>query len=205
MSDFFTIFDPMEDGSQITEFGKVFIYLIVGTLLVIFTLLLGKLLSPRKPTVAKLSTYECGEVAQGTSWIQFNARFYVVALVFLLFDVEMVFIFPWTTVFGSAALINADVRWGWYTLAEMFIFVGILVVGLFYVWKKGDLEWIKPNPIKPTLASAVPIEVYEDINNTSYTVKPFERSNTQGENKPQVKPTPGARPAFKPKFVKKDL
>ncbi|WP_134090318.1 NADH-quinone oxidoreductase subunit A [Olivibacter sp. XZL3] len=195
----------MEDGSQITEFGKVFVYLLVGTLLVIFTLLLGKLLSPRKPTAAKLSTYECGEVAQGSSWIQFNARFYVVALVFLLFDVEMVFIFPWTTVFGSTALINADERWGWYTLAEMFIFIGILVVGLFYVWKKGDLEWIKPNPIRPALTSTVPVEVYEDINNAHYTVKPFERNNTQGESKQRAKPNVAGRPAFKPKFVKKDL
>ncbi|MEH6306348.1 NADH-quinone oxidoreductase subunit A [Olivibacter sp. CPCC 100613] len=203
MSNFFIIFGLMEDGSQITEFGKVFIYLIVGTLLVLFTLLLGKLLSPRKPNAIKSSTYECGEVAQGSSWIQFNARFYVIALVFLLFDVEMVFIFPWTTIFGATELINADGRWGWYTLAEMFIFIGILLIGLLYVWKKGDLEWVKPNPSQPTLPGAVPLEVYENINKQNYTLRPFEAvhivKNIQQDEQPAI-----VKPAFKPKFVRKD-
>lgn len=193
----------MEDGSQITEFGKVFIYLLVGTLMVVFTLLLGKILSPRKPSVAKSSTYECGEVARGSSWIQFNSRFYIVALVFLLFDVEMVFIFPWTTIFGSADLINADARWGWYTLVEMFIFIGILLIGLFYVWKKGDLEWIRPIPKSPSLSSSVPTEVYERVNSATYVVKPFEPANKQ-INVPIPNEATPSKPAFKPKFVKRD-
>ncbi|MGK9116402.1 MULTISPECIES: NADH-quinone oxidoreductase subunit A [Sphingobacteriaceae] len=193
----------MEDGSQITEFGKVFIYLIVGTFLVLFTLLLGKLLSPRKPSSAKSSTYECGEVARGSSWVQFNSRFYVIALVFLLFDVEMVFIFPWTTIFGAADLIHADGRWGWYTLAEMFIFIGILLVGLLYVWKKGDLEWIKPNPSLPSLPGTIPLEVYENINRATYKLRPFQATN-KTEDVQSDKPSALAKPAFKPKFVKKD-
>jgi len=193
----------MEEGSQITEFGKVFIYLIIGTLMVLLTLLLGKLISPRKPSAAKESTYECGEVTQGSSWIQFNSRFYVIALVFLLFDVEMVFIFPWTTIFGSRELITADARWGWYTLAEMFIFIGILIVGLVYVWKKGDLEWIKPNPKVPVLDSTVPTEIYEQINKQTYSVKPFVRTFAQRITEPPPAETK-AKPAFKPKFLKKE-
>lgn len=193
----------MEEGSQLTEFGKVFIYLIIGTLMVLLTLLLGKLLSPRQPSKAKESTYECGEVAQGSSWIQFNARFYVIALVFLLFDVEMVFIFPWTTVFGSGELIAADARWGWYTLIEMFIFIGILIIGLIYVWKKGDLEWIKPAPQTPGFSSTVPLEIYEKINNEVYAVKPFTSVPTQVIKEAAMALTT-AKPTFKPKFLKKE-
>lgn len=193
----------MEDGSQITEFGKVFIYLIIGTLLVLFTLLLGKIISPNKPNKEKQSTYECGEVSQGSSWIQFNSRFYIIALVFLLFDVEMVFIFPWTTVFGSAELIAADNRWGWYTMAEMFIFVGILVIGLVYVWKKGDLEWVKPLPKIPFIKSTTPAVVYERMNTEVYTVKPFRSVETAAITDTQTVSKATAKPTFKPKFVKK--
>lgn len=193
----------MEDGSQITEFGKVFIYLIIGTLMVLLTLLLGKLLSTSNPTPAKQSTYECGEESTGSAWIQFNAKFYVIALVFLLFDVEMVFIFPWATVFGSAEFIAADGRWGWYTLIEMFLFVGILIIGLVYVWKKGDLEWIKPRPIKPFIKSSVPPDVYDKINEELYQIKSFQLARPLEESLADTKAT--AKPAFKPKFIKKDL
>lgn len=193
----------MEDGSQITEFGKVFIYLIIGTLMVLFTLLLGKILSPSKPTAAKQSTYECGEESIGSAWVQFNSKFYVIALVFLLFDVEMVFIFPWTTVFGSAEFIAADGRWGWYTLIEMFLFIGILIIGLVYVWKKGDLEWIKPSPIKPTIKNVVPQHIYDDMNNQYYQTKSFQFAQQLNEEVEDTKVM--AKPAFKPKFIKKDL
>lgn len=192
----------MEDGSQITEFGKVFIYLIIGTLMVLFTLLLGKILSPSKPSPAKQSTYECGEESTGSAWIQFNSKFYVIALVFLLFDVEMVFIFPWTTVFGSAEFIAADGRWGWYTLIEMFLFIGILIIGLVYVWKKGDLEWIKPSPIKPTIKNVVPQHIYDNINKERYQTKSFQFAQPLDEEVKDTKVI--AKPAFKPKFIKKD-
>lgn len=192
----------MEDGSQITEFGKVFIYLIIGTLMVLFTLLLGKILSPSKPSAAKQSTYECGEESIGSAWVQFNSKFYVIALVFLLFDVEMVFIFPWTTVFGSAEFIAADGRWGWYTLIEMFLFIGILIVGLVYVWKKGDLEWIKPSPIKPFIKSVVPANIYDNINKERYQTKPFQLTQQFEEKTEETKAI--ATPAFKPKFIKRD-
>ncbi|QNL48464.1 NADH-quinone oxidoreductase subunit A [Olivibacter sp. SDN3] len=192
----------MEDGSQITEFGKIFIYLIIGTLLVLFTLLLGKIISPNKPNKEKQSTYECGEVSQGSSWIQFNSRFYIIALIFLLFDVEMVFIFPWTTVFGSADLIAADNRWGWYTIAEMFIFVGILITGLVYVWKKGDLDWVKPSPKIPVIKSTTPAHVYECINTEVYIVKSFHSVAAAIANA-QIVSKASAKPAFKPKFIKR--
>lgn len=194
----------MDGDPQLTEFGKLFIYLIVGTLLVVFTLLLGKFISPRKKNKLKTSTYECGEEAQGTSWIQFNNRFYVIALIFLLFDVEVVFIFPWATVFGQQALMDIDSRWGYFTLIEMFTFVGILVLGLVYVWVKGDLEWVKFRKNMPAMASPVPYSAYEAINAAVYTIRPYLEENQEALPKDEVQmENKPAKPAFKPRFIKK--
>jgi NADH-quinone oxidoreductase subunit A len=94
----------------------------------------GRILRPHRPTPEKLSTYECGEETIGTAWIQFNVRFYIVALIFLIFDVEIAVLFPWAAIFKEVGLL---------ALLEILIFVGILVVGFAYVWVKGDLEWLK--------------------------------------------------------------
>ena len=194
----FVKFDPMMEPSQLTEFGKVFIYLVMGVLFVLFTFLLGWLVALKRPNPEKLSSYECGEEPTGSSWIQFNSRFYVVALIFLVFDVEMVFIFPWTTVFSQEIIIAADQRWGWLSLIEMFIFIGILLIGLVYVWKKGDLNWIKPeNPI-PTAPGNIPLTIYARINNEEYQVKDFSTSN---EFTGEAVLSSGTKPAsFKPSF-----
>ncbi len=163
----------MIEPSQVTEFGKVFIYLVMGTLFVLFTFFLGWLVAPRKPNAMKLSSYECGEEPTGSSWIQFNSRFYVVALIFLLFDVEMVFIFPWATVFSQESLLAADHRWGWLSLIEMFIFVGILLIGLMYVWIKGDLNWIKPVQVMPEAPGKIPASLYLKVNAREYKLREF--------------------------------
>src|SRR5690606_23268815 len=176
---------------------------IVGALLVLFTLLLGKIISPKKPTKEKLSTYECGEEAQGSSWIQFNARFYVIALIFLLFDVELIFIFPWATVFGQTDFIAADPRWGWFTLLEMFVFIGILIVGLLYVWRKGDLEWIKPQPVTPRVQVNIPRAAYERLNRERYPVQKFEPMHPAGASEtPKAAVPENKPPAFKPRLRK---
>ncbi len=194
----------MIEPSQLTEFGKVFIYLVMGILFVLFTFFLGWLVAVKKPNPIKLSSYECGEEPTGNSWIQFNSRFYVVALIFLLFDVEMVFIFPWATIFSQEMLLAADYRWGWISLIEMFIFIGILLIGLMYVWKKGDLNWIKPESILPVGPGKVPLSVYSKINNIKYVVRELRvinNADTQlvapSENKPAA-----VRPAFRPQFKK---
>ncbi|MFD2147256.1 NADH-quinone oxidoreductase subunit A [Mucilaginibacter antarcticus] len=114
----------MGEVAQISEFGKILIFLIVGIIAVGALFFVNRLIAPHNPTAEKLTTYECGEEPTGNAWLPFNSRFYVIALVFLLFDVEMVFIFPWATVFGSHEIAAADARWGWFSLAEMFIFWG---------------------------------------------------------------------------------
>ena len=89
----------MSSAAQISEFGKIFIFLITGIIMVCVAFAGNRLLAPNHPNPLKQSSYECGEEAIGSAWLPFNTRFYVIALVFLLFDVEMVFVFPWATVF----------------------------------------------------------------------------------------------------------
>lgn len=193
----------MDEPGQITEFGKILLIGVVGVLLVLFTLLLGKLVSPRNPNPEKLSTYECGEEAVGSSWVQFNPRFYVIALVFLLFDVELIFIFPWATVFGQSELIAADARWGWFTLVEMALFVGILIIGLAYVWIKGDLEWVKPQTTLPRVHVPIPQSAYDKLNRAQYRIRKFEPTTTPPEALNTANAVGGPKkPAFKPVFRK---
>ncbi len=116
------------------DFGTVLAFVIFGAALLMFALWLQKLLAPSKPNPVKNSTYECGEEPEGGAWIQFNIRFYIIALVFLIFDVEVVFLFPWAVVFKDLGML---------AFIEMGIFLLILIVGLAYVWRKGDLDWVK--------------------------------------------------------------
>src|SRR3569833_2001060 len=97
----FIKFVLMDGVSQISEFGKIFIFLIVGIIAVGGSFFAVRLLSPSNPNPEKLTSYECGEEPTGNAWLPFNSRFYVIALIFLLFDVEMVFILPWAMVFGN--------------------------------------------------------------------------------------------------------
>jgi NADH-quinone oxidoreductase subunit A len=194
----------MDETSQLSEFGKIFIYLIMGVLFVLFTFYLGKLVALKKPNPEKLTSYECGEEPTGNSWIQFNSRFYVIALVFLLFDVELAFIFPWSTVFSQQELINADPNWGWFSLIEMFIFIGILLIGLVYVWKKGDLNWIRPEQNLPVSPSMIPLSAYDGLNMEVYQTKTFSVDTVlpAPDKVLSEPPVSSARPGFTPKFKK---
>ena len=120
------------------DYANVLVFLGLGLFLCAMMMGLGSLLRPANPEQAKLTTYECGEEVQGDSWINFNIRFYLVALVFLIFDIEVAFIYPIVAVFKQWV---ADGN-GMFALAEMFIFFAILVAGLVYVWTKGDLQWV---------------------------------------------------------------
>jgi NADH-quinone oxidoreductase subunit A len=151
-------------GHVNSEFGVALLYLIGGALFVVLGLFTSRVLRPDRPNPEKLSTYECGEDPIGNSRIQLNNRFYVAALIFLVFDVEVIFLFPWATVYADAALIREAPAWGILALVEMLIFAGILLLGLAYVWVKGDLDWIRPNPLKPANPTRIPDEVYDAFN-----------------------------------------
>ncbi|WP_270088284.1 NADH-quinone oxidoreductase subunit A [Sphingobacterium sp. SYP-B4668] len=192
----------MDDPAQLSEYGKILIIALIGILLVCATIFLAKVISPKKPNPIKLSTYECGEESLGTAWIQFNPRFYVIALVFLLFDVELIFVFPWATVFGQQELIQADSRWGWFTMVEMTLFLGVLILGLVYVWRRGDLEWIKPIHVTPSVQVNIPSEAYDALNSRSYAVRDYRDAETTAvdavsADKVDVKPKIGFKPTFR--------
>ncbi len=125
----------------------------------------GRLLRPHRPNAEKNTTYESGEDPVGNANVQFNVRFYVVALIFVLFEVELVFLFPWAVVFGNEDLIaQTNGRWGWFALAEMAVFVGMLILGLAYAWAKGYLDWVRPEPKITKIDSPVPARLYEEFN-----------------------------------------
>ncbi|MEZ0540456.1 NADH-quinone oxidoreductase subunit A [Fibrella arboris] len=150
---------------MLSDFGIMLLFILTAFAFIIGILLVGKLLRPDRPGEEKLTTYESGEEAVGNANIQFNPRFYVIALVFVLFDVELVFLFPWATVFGQATLIaETDGLWGWFALTEAFVFVFVLALGLAYAWAKGYLDWEKPRPQLPTVDSSVPPELYQQVN-----------------------------------------
>ena len=116
------------------DFGTVFFAVMLGIVMVAIPLVISWLVAPSNKTKDKVDTYECGEEAEGSAWLQFNIRFYIIALIFLIFDVEVVFLFPWAVVFKEMGLL---------ALIEMGIFLLILIAGLAYVWVKSDLDWVK--------------------------------------------------------------
>ena len=93
---------------------------------------IGWLLGPRVPNAAKAEAFECGNPPSGSSWGRFPVKFYMTAILFILFDVEVVFLYPWAVLFR---------RLGWFGFAEMIVFIAVLAIGLLYVWRKGALEW----------------------------------------------------------------
>jgi NADH-quinone oxidoreductase subunit A len=154
----------------------ILLFIAIGAVFILVPLLLGKLVRPTIPTAEKDAVYECGEPTIGSSYIQFDLRFYVVALLFIIFDVEVAFFFPWALVFGGATqladtrLTDAsrnilsdrllDVPAGTSTAAtaitpadaltiahvglyDILVFFGVLLVGFAYVWKRGDLDWVR--------------------------------------------------------------
>lgn len=160
--------------TELVTLLMIFIATGIGFLAV--NLFVGRLLRPHRPSAEKETIYECGEPTIGSSWIQFDLRFYVVALLFVIFDVEMAFFFPWAIVFGNANKLAQDnlpaaqrieaqdgllpgttpatdeqvpeqqvaaKRLAWFAFADILFFFGVLLVGFAYLWKRGDLDWIR--------------------------------------------------------------
>ncbi len=150
---------------MLSDFGNILLFIISGIIALTAILGISKILRPNNPNEEKLSTYESGEAPIGTANVQFNLRFYVVAIIFVLFEAELLFLFPWSVVFGQKQLIDAtNGLWGWFAITEMFVFIGVLVVGLAYCWKKGYFDWQKPD-IKPvTTFSKIPKSMYDEVN-----------------------------------------
>lgn len=162
------------------------VFLAVGTFFLFIHLLMGKVVRPDKPEEEKLTIYECGEPTVGSAWVQFDLRYYVVALLFVVFDVEVAFFFPWAVVFGSTndlakdnfatptaraelvsrvapsfdpgATISAATAqsWSWVAFCDILVFFGVLMVGFAYLWRRGDIDWVRTVVRAPTLAAELP-------------------------------------------------
>jgi NADH-quinone oxidoreductase subunit A len=194
--------------------GYLLLFIVVGAGFVLINLLVGKIIRPARPSAEKMTIYECGEPTIGSAWVQFDLRYYVVALLFVIFDVEVAFFFPWAVVFGQAntvanpnlplveraqayvALIpphaqDARLRklvqdgtpqaWNqiavmvkpeldsaagqartlaWVALGDILVFFGVLLVGFAYLWKRGDLAWVRSTAAEkagPPTEPAVPV------------------------------------------------
>jgi len=152
------------------------VFLAVGSFFLFIHLLMGKVIRPARPQAEKLTIYECGEPTVGSAWIQFDLRYYVVALLFVVFDVEVAFFFPWAVVFGDLNMIAKDVYppgknhaavvaeltpsapdvapagditreaaqgWAWVAFFDILVFFGVLLVGFAYLWRRGDIDWVR--------------------------------------------------------------
>lgn len=118
---------------MLSAYAMVGLFLLMSIVLLGATLVLWWLLRPKKPNPLKLETYECGVQTVGDAWVQFRAQYYIFALIFVLFDVEAVFLFPWAVAYRQLGL---------YAVIEMALFLLLLLGGLLYAWRKGALEWV---------------------------------------------------------------
>jgi NADH-quinone oxidoreductase subunit A len=149
----------------LSPFGEILLYLIGGLLFISITLFVSRLIRPNRPNEQKLATYESGEDPISAAWTQFNVRFYIIALIFLLFEIEIILLFPWATVFAKKELLDeTNGHWGWFAVIEAVIFILVLAIGLAYAWVNGFLDWIKPSPQPTEYKSPVPKSLYEKVN-----------------------------------------
>lgn len=138
---------------MLTDFGYVLLFMATGAIFVGIALFVSGLIRPDRPNAAKLMTYECGEVPFGNARIQFNNRFYIIGLMFLIFEVEILLLFPWAVVFKEV---------GVFALAAMFVFVFLIFIGFVYELGKGHLKWDIPVPKIPEYVEGVGV-VSDDI------------------------------------------
>jgi NADH-quinone oxidoreductase subunit A len=118
---------------SVIDFAFIGLLLVVAAVFPLIAMFLAFLLRPRKPAPVKKSIYECGLETIGETWVRFRVQYYIYALIFLVFDVETVFLYPWAVAYGQLGL---------FALVEMFLFIMILLGGLVYAWRKGALEWV---------------------------------------------------------------
>ncbi len=117
---------------MLSQYAFIGIFAVIAFALPVIGLVMSWLIRPKKPNPAKNTTYECGMETIGDTWVQFKAQYYLYALIFVVFDVEAIFVFPWAVAYNKLGL---------YALVEMALFVAILLGGLLYAWRKKALEW----------------------------------------------------------------
>lgn len=150
---------------EISEFGKGILYFLGGIIFILLGFITSWLLRPHRPNPEKLTNYECGEDPVGNAWSQFNVRFYVMGLIFLIFDVELIMIFPWAYAFFDEQIITYNSFWNYFSFYEILFFILVLAAGLVYIWIRQDIDWVRPTPLTPKSLNIVPLELYKKFNN----------------------------------------
>lgn len=118
---------------MLSDYAIVGLFLLIAIAFPIAPIVIAWVIRPKRPSPVKKATYECGLQTIGETWIQFKVQYYIFALIFLIFDIEIVFLYPWAVAYDQLGL---------FALVEMFIFIAILVAGLLYAWRKGVLKWV---------------------------------------------------------------
>ncbi|MEZ4813628.1 MAG: NADH-quinone oxidoreductase subunit A [Bdellovibrionota bacterium] len=131
----------MPQNLMMQELGNAFAFIALAAALPPLILFISKFFRPSFPYSGKLESYECGELPVGSAYVMFNNRFYLVAIIFLVFDVEVAMMFPLLKLFRGAVETDGPLAWKIFALAMLF--VGILLLGLIYALKKGDIDWVK--------------------------------------------------------------
>ena len=150
-----------EAHATVGDYFGLLLFIVGGTIFILGGLGTAWLVRPKRPNEEKNTSYESGEDPVSTAWGKFNMRFYIVAIIFILFEVEVVFLFPWSTVFGRKELIQGtNGLWGWFALIEMLLFIAILLLGLAYAWVKGYLDWVIPQQKAPAFKGPVSRDAY---------------------------------------------
>src|SRR5207253_6998833 len=157
------------------------IFLAFGAVFVFANLVVGAVARPQIPNPEKAAVYECGEPSIGSSWVQFDLRFYIVALVFLIFDVEVALFYPWAVAYGSAATLGASVGMTMYEIrqvavVDMLFFFGVLLVGFAYLWRFGYLDWVRS---AATTSLKVDYRPGIDLRREARTDRPIDRKSTR--------------------------
>jgi NADH-quinone oxidoreductase subunit A len=153
-------------------------FIVSGIVFAIGGLGIAKLLRPDHPNPEKLAAYECGEEASGSSHMTFNSRFYIIALLFVLFEVELVFLFPAVIVLTDIeANVATEKMWAWLSLIEVFAFVAALFAGLIYAWRSGFLEWQMSGQKDSDFVPVIPKSLYHQVNQRVYSKRPHEFSS----------------------------
>lgn len=127
---------------------SIALFVFFGAAFVLVNMMIGSVVRPSLPNPEKMAAYECGEPTMGTSWVQFDLRFYIIALVFLIFDVEVALFYPWAVAYGSAGQLAAELGMDVFdirlvALVDMLFFFGVLLVGFAYLWRFGYLDWVR--------------------------------------------------------------
>ncbi|WP_027003466.1 NADH-quinone oxidoreductase subunit A [Hugenholtzia roseola] len=157
-------------NTTLTQLFFIFVFLIGGLIFAWIATNVGRLFRPYRPNQEKNAIYECGEEPIGRRWGRFNVRYYVLALAFLIFEVEIIFLFPWATLFEKSPAAELSQSTAIFILIEMLFFIAVLFLGLLYLWRKGWLDWEKTATLPKRKSNflsdidTVPVSLYDKIN-----------------------------------------